>query len=86
MALSIRVSRTINGNQPGEALWAYQWAVSEPGIGAIESAVLDAREGVGSVGIFGASMYAVTRAINNISLEPIVRDINLSCGLTVSRV
>ena len=28
----------------------------------------------------------VARAINAISLEPIVRDINLSCGLTVSRV
>lgn len=27
-----------------------------------------------------------TRAINSISPEPIVRDINLSCGLTVSRV
>ena len=86
MALSIQISATINGNQPGEALWSYQWAVSEPGIGAIESAVLDAREGVGNAGIFGASMYAVARAINNISLEPIVRDINLSCGLTVSRV
>lgn len=86
MALSIQVSRTINRNQPGVAIWAYQWAVSEPGIGAIETSVLCARTGVYDAGIYGPEMYAVARAINTISLEPFVRYINLCCGLTVSRV
>ena len=81
MALSIQIS-----NRSGEVLWSYQWAVSDPGIGAIESAVLDAEGGVSNAGIFGSAMYSVARSIDNIAKEPFVRDINLSHGLTVSRV
>lgn len=81
MALSIQIS-----NRSGEVIWTYQWAVSDPGIGAIESAVLDAEVGVSNAGIFGSTMYSVARSIDNITKEPFVRDINLSSGLTVSRV
>ena len=81
MALSIQIS-----NRSGEVIWTYQWAVSDPGIGAIESAVLDAEVGVSNAGIFGSTMYSVARLIDNIAKEPFVRDISLSSGLTVSRV